>query len=243
MKLSTSVALFLLLLATAAPLAAQEQAEKKAADETSSMIPEVGKFHEVIYVLWHKGYPEKDYALIRSKNPEVTKFAEELPGYPLPGILRDKKDKWEHAVQLFVTSATAFSDAVMKNETEKLLEATETLHANYEGLVRTMRPVMKELDAYHVVLYKIFHKYLPGAQWDDLREASIQLSEKCGALAKAAVPAKLKEKAAQFEKNRKALCDATDNLSALAKRKGEKAIEKAVNDVHAKYRILEKMFD
>ncbi len=243
MNLFMSMALFLVLSATAAPLAAQEKTEKKSADETTSMIPEVREFHEVIYVLWHKGYPEKDYALIKSKNPEVTKFAGELPGYPLPGILRDRKEKWDKAVQAFVSSAAVFSDAVMKDETDKLLDATEQLHADYEGLVRTLRPVMKELDAYHVVLYKIYHKYMPDKKWDELREASLQLSQKCGDLVKAAVPAKLKEKIAQFEKNRKGLCDATDNLAALSKRKDTKAIEKAVRDVHAKYQILEKMFD
>jgi hypothetical protein len=224
------------------PARAQE-AHKKAAEETSSDIPKLAEFHEVIFPMWHQAYPEKDYGLLKELAPKVSRFARELPSIELPGILRDKKQKWEEKVQEFVRAAAEYESAAGKNDDPKLLEAAEKLHSEYEGLVRLIRPVSKELDAYHVVLYRIYHQFLPGMKWSELRTSSEELVTRCEDLMKSSLPKRLEGKLPTFEKARAQLCSATNQLAETTKGKNQEAIKKAVDDVHSKYQNVEKVFD
>ncbi len=219
------------------------QGNKTTVDETSSSIPKLSEFHEVIYVLWHTAYPQKDYELIKKHQPDVAQFAEELPSISLPGILRDKKEKWDTAAKNFIKASGDLASAVNNNDSEKMLSATEAVHSAYEGLVRAIKPLMKELDAYHVVLYKIYHKHMPDFMMDELQKASEELKEKCHDLMKAKLPKRLEKKAAQFEKARTVLCAATDKLVEIAEGKDKISVKNAVDDVHAKYQLIEKIFD
>ena len=197
----------------------------------------------MIYQLWHTGYPQKDYALIKSLLPEVQKFTEALPGVKLPGILREKQLKWTSAVESFLNSSQLFADACKANETQKLLDATELLHSEYEGLVRVIRPLSKEIDAYHSTLYVIYHKYLPDLLIDEIQKASIDLAAKCTALEEATVPRRLAKQSDQYKEAVSALCIATQKLVAIAERKKAEEVKAAVEDVHVKYQTLEKMCD
>lgn len=211
--------------------------------EISASIPLVSDFHEVIYDLWHKGYPEKDYTLIKSKAEPVRTFAEELPKVKLPGILRDKKEKWIRAVNEYLKVSELFLLEIKKDDPQKLLDVTEELHAKYEGLIRAIRPVLKEVDAYHKVLYVVYHKQLPDMLLDEIEKSSIELGLKCNDLLKASLPKRLEKKSDAFTKARTALCDATSGLIEVAKKKNADAVKKSVEDVHTKYQLLEKLFD
>lgn len=224
------------------PARAQET-HNKATEETSSDIPRLAVFHEVIFPMWHQAYPQKDYGLLKELAPKVSQFAKELPSIKLPGILRDKKSKWDDKVRGFIQAASDYESAVGKNDDAKLLEAAEKVHAEYEGLVRVIRPVSKELEAYHVVLYKIYHQYLPGMKWNELRASSVELVSQCGDLLKAPLSTRLESKIPSYEKARAELCSATDQLAEITRGIDQEAIKKAVEDVHTKYQSVEKVFD
>lgn len=216
---------------------------KTIVDETSSTVPQLSELHEIIYPMWHQAFPEKNYELIKSYEPQIAKLSAEFPTIVLPGILREKKVKWDEAVNAFVKSAESFSLACKNNETQKLLDATEELHSKYEGMVRAIRPMLKELDAYHKILYVIYHKHLPDQNIDEIRKSSIDLAARCDELMIAKLPERLKSKAKQFDKAREALSIATNNLLQTAKVNDFNAIKSVVNDVHTKYQTVQNIFD
>jgi hypothetical protein len=220
-----------------------QDTHKHAIEETSSAVPALDTFHEVIFPMWHQGYPEKDYALLKSVAPKIAQFAKDLPSIELPGILRDRKPKWEAGVKKFVQAATDYEAAIRANDNARLLAATEKVHSEYEGLVRVIRPVTKELDAYHAVLYMIYHHYLPDMKLAELQSSSAELVNKCGDLMKSTLPERLEGRMADYDKTRTDLCAATTLLAKISQGKDKTAITNAVNDVHTKYQTVEKVFE
>ena len=55
--------------------------------ETSSNVPELIEFHDVIYLIWHEAYPDKDYEALRNFVNDVNEYANKLYDAQLPGIL------------------------------------------------------------------------------------------------------------------------------------------------------------
>ena len=75
-------------------------AEKdKMTAETSSDVPELWEFHEVIYQIWHEAWPEKNTTLLRDLIPEIEAGFVKLEQATLPGILREKQKSWTQDIQ------------------------------------------------------------------------------------------------------------------------------------------------
>ena len=104
------------------------------ADETSSNIPALTEFHEVMMPMWHQAYPEKNFILLKELAPKVAAFAKELPAVTLPGILRDKKLKWDTGGKAFVAATTELVEAVKTKKADAIKEAVEKTHAKYQGV-------------------------------------------------------------------------------------------------------------
>jgi hypothetical protein len=235
MKLQRYATVVLIALtAAAAPVPAQE---------TESVVPELSAFHEVIYPIWHTAYPEKDIALLKSLAPQVSELAGEVFAAKLPGILRDKQAKYDAGLAEFRKSAEAYEAAAKGDDDKALLDAAELLHAKYEALVRTVRPVLKEMDEFHKVLYVVFHKDLPDGKWDNIRAAAPGLKAKADAIAQAKLPARLQSKAEPFAKAADELVKAAAALAGLDPAAGGEVIEQAVLKLHGRYQELEKIFD
>ena len=235
MKLKSYLAAALCLLAAAAaPVFAQE---------TESTVPELAAFHEVIYPIWHTAYPEKDVAMLKSLVPQVNELAEKVFAAKLPGILRDKQAKYDAGLAEFRTSVEAYNAAAKGTNDKALLDAAEVLHAKYEGLVRILRPVLKEMDEFHKVLYVVYHKDLPDKKWDNVRAAAPDLKAKAEAVTKATLPARLQPKAESFQAAAAGLVEAAAALSGLDPHADGAAVEGAVLKLHSRYQELEKVFD
>jgi hypothetical protein len=212
-------------------------------EETESKVPELTAFHEIIYPIWHTAYPEKDYEALRSYVPEINRLAGDLYEATLPGILRDKKAKWEKGIEELKKTVEEYNQAATEEENEVLLNAAEELHAKFEMLVRIIRPVLKEVDDFHKVLYVVYHKYLPNKQYDEIKKASSELIQKAEAITKATLPKRLESKAEDFAVAVQELVEATKMLSETCQQGDEGSIEKAVDHLHTKYQNLEKIFD
>jgi hypothetical protein len=235
MKLSRYFAVSLVLLAAAAvPAAAQE---------TESAVPELAAFHEVIYPIWHTAYPDKDTAMLKSLVPQVNELAEKVFASKLPGILRDKQAKWDAGLAELRKSVEAYNAAAKGTDDKALLDAAEVLHAKYEALVRTIRPVLKEMDEFHKVLYVVFHKDLPDKKWDNIRAAAPDLKAKAEAVAQAKLSTRQQAKAEPFAAAAAELVKAAAVLAGLGPQAGGPEIEQAVLKLHDRYQQLEKIFD
>ena len=235
MMFKRSLAICLIVLAAAAvPAIAQE---------TESAVPELTAFHEVIYPIWHTAYPEKDIAMLKSLAPQVNELAAKVFAAQLPGILRDKQGKYDAGLAEFRKSVEAYNAAAKGADDKAMLDAAEVLHAKYEMLVRILRPVLKEMDDFHKVLYIVFHKDLPDKKWDNIRAAAPELKAKAEAVTLAKLSTRLEPKAASFKASAAELVKAASALAALgAESKGE-AIEEAVLKLHTRYQELEKIFE
>lgn len=213
------------------------------AQETESSVPELEAFHEIIYPIWHTAYPEKDISALKGFVPEVNKLAGKIFEAKLPGILRDKEAKWQAGLAEFKKSIEAYNAAAKGADDQALLDAAEVLHARYEMLVRTIRPVLKEMDDFHKVLYVVFHKSLPEKMFAEIKAMSGDLKSKAEAVTKATLSKRMEAKSAAFQAASTDLLKAAIELETACRGDDDAAIESAVLTLHTKYQALEKIFD
>ena len=211
--------------------------------ETESAVPELSAFHEVIYPIWHTAYPEKDIAMLKSLVPQVNELAAKVFAAKLPGILREKQAKYDAGLAEFRKSVEAYNAAAKGADDKAMLDAAEALHAKYEALVRAIRPVLAEMDAFHKVLYVVYHKDLPDKKWDNIRAAAPDLKAKAEAVTQAKLSARLEPKKDAFNAAAAGLVEAASALAALGREADGAAVEAAVLKLHTSYQALEKIFD
>ncbi len=240
MRTTATVVLCLLALFVTAPALAQDHDH---GTETKASVPELSTFHQTIYKIWHTAWPKKDVAMLMSLLPDVEKGVASVAAAELPGILRDKQGAWDKGIQALQASSAAYASAVEEKDSVKLLAAAEDLHAKFEGLVRVIRPPMKEVDDFHVSMYVFYHYALPEKNLDKIRETVKEMQDKLVPLEKAAVPEKHKSKEAAY---RKAVADLRTSVEALAKAAAGtdmKNISSAGERAHSDYQTLEHLFE
>ena len=211
--------------------------------ETESSVPELVAFHEVIYPIWHTAFPARDYAALRGFLPEIEAGVAKINAAVLPGILREKKLAWESGLDDFNKAVAAYKTAVTGTDDQALLDAAERLHMRYEMLIRAIRPVAREVDAYHKVLYVVFHKYLPEKKYADICAVAPDMVMKAEAITKATLSPRLAARTEAFQAAAARLLAETQALEAAGKACLEKDIVPLVGTVHAAYQALEKVFD
>lgn len=211
--------------------------------ETEARVPALSAFHEVVYPLWHEAWPKKDVDALVALAPKVDAGVAAIAKAELPGILRDKKGTWESAVARLKAIGAEYASASAKKDGPVLLAAAESLHAQFERMVRIVRPVLKELEAFHATLYVLFHRQLDPFALDAVTQSVRTLDDRMVPLAAAKLPERLAAKEETFLAARGALSAAVDEAVATLARKDEKEIRAAVELLHTRYQELEKVFD
>jgi len=211
--------------------------------ELSASVPALGALHKVVYPLWHEAYPAKDCAKIKTLLPQMDTLVAELDKAPLPGILRDKQATWESGKANLKSTLEGLHTAAKADNQEEMLKMTEAFHAGYERLVRTVRPVVPELEAFHQELYKLYHYYTPAYDLEKIRGAATAMMEKLGALKAAQLPKRLADRQEKFQADVLKLEAAVSDLNATAKTDAKEKIKAAVEKVHTAYQDTEKLFD
>ncbi len=232
-----------LLLSVTAPPPASCQKGAAAHAEMRAEVPELTAFHEVIVPLWHEAWPNKDYAALRSMLPEIRRRAGEVVQAKLPGILRERQAAWDEGVKGLQAIVADYAAAVAGTDDQKLLDAGERLHAQFELLVRVTRPALRELEDFHVVLYQLYHHDKPAGVLDSIRVRVRALATPLSALKAAKLPARLQAKQADFDARRAKLATAVDRLAATARSKDRAKIDKAIDAMHEQYQSLAAIFE
>lgn len=213
-------------------------------DETSGRVPELDAFHKPIYALWHEAWPAKDITTLKSLLPDVEKAYSTLAAAKLPGILREKQAKWDEKLKVLGQAVKEYRTASEQNNAEGVLKATESVHMNYEQMVRLVRPAMKELDAFHQVLYVLHHYYMPENKSDQISASADSLTTKMTALNEASLPKRLEARTDQFSKARRNLGESVKAFAEGVKaKKPEDELVKLESTLHARYQVLEQVFD
>jgi len=214
--------------------------------EIKSSVPELLKFHDVIYPIWHDAYPNKDIQQLKGFVNDIKMHMENINNAKLPGILRDKENKWKEGLANLNKTAEDYYSAAGGNDDLVMLDAAEKLHMKFEIMVRILRPVLKEVDAYHQTLYIIYHKYFPEKKYTDIATVMEDLIAKADAIVKVPdekLPKKIADKIPDFREKSKNLYDATVSLSEVLKTDDLAKIDASVESMHSKYQMLESIFD
>ena len=205
-----------------------------------AQIPVLTEFHEVIFQIWHTAWPEKNVTMLSGLLPEVRTFSYSLAKVRLPGILRDKEKMWNYSTSRLRTIVAEYEAAASPVDSQKLLAAAEQLHAQYERLVRVIRPALQELEDFHQVLYVLYHHDLPENNQEKIVASVKLLKEKMAALDKATLPDRLKKKEAAFLEARLQLARSVELLDPeMAK----KDFASRVETMHTDYQSLEKVLE
>ena len=213
------------------------------ASETTARVPELEEFHEVIYVLWHDAWPKKDCAALKELLPRIEEGASRVAHADLPGILRDKKPAWDLNIQILQQVVDQYRKAVQADDQEALLAAAEKLHGQYEAMVRTIRPPLKEVQDFHAELYMLYHHYLPEFAIEKITRSSKALKERMVALNGALLPGRLEKKQTAFDEARKRLNASLDALDLAVQKDDKESIAQAVELVHSDYQAVEAVFE
>jgi hypothetical protein len=210
--------------------------------EAVASVPALDSFHEVIFKIWHEAWPKKDTAMLRQLLPEVEKGISEVASAQLPGILREKKAVWEEGVRKLQSAGADYKAAAATKDDSGLLAAAEVLHSRFEALMHAIRPALKELDAFHAVLFMLYHHYLPKYDLENIRISATELQQKMVALNEAKLPERLESKDHEFKVACGLLSQSVGVLELRVQSNDEKAIQDAVEAVHSNYQALEKIF-
>jgi hypothetical protein len=184
-----------------------------------------------------------DTALIRQLWPDIQKHVAALEKAQLPGILRDKQGDWQKGIEKLKAGELAYGEALDKGTLEDKLKAAEQLHRAYEGLVWSLRPMMKEMSAFHEALYKIYHYYLPNKDEKSLADILPTLKARMDTLDRAALPKRLAQKLEAFVKARAELSKKVEKVVAVAPKENWTMTRRAIEEMHAAYQALEKIFE
>jgi hypothetical protein len=230
------VAVAVLVLAVAAPLAAQAPTPDP---DLRAEVTALTDYHDVIRPLWHDAWPNRDLAMVKTLLPEAQRHQQALESAPLPGILREKQEAWLHGVQAMRAALTDVEKGLAAGDQQATLDAVEQLHADYEKLVRLIRPPIKELDAYHQELYRVVHRLVPAGDLAAMPAAAATLVDRCAALQQATLPKRLAGREPSLEAGFSTLCAATAELQTVAGSKDKAKIEAAVDRVHTAYQAAE----
>jgi hypothetical protein len=226
----------------AATPAAQPPQATRPADQTPT-VPALDAMHEVIMPMWHDAWPNKDYKALAGMLPAIEKHVAEIEKAPLPGILRDKAPLWATELDALKRTAGTYKAAVASGKNDDLLKAAEAVHMQYEKLVRVVKPVLPEIDAFHGVLYVMYHTQTSPLAVAKLTISTASLKEKMTALNGAVLPDRLKAKTVAFTTQRDRLSKAVAALSAALDSKNDATIRETVETLHAEYQKLEKVFE
>jgi hypothetical protein len=211
--------------------------------ELDANVPALRDLHGVVYSLWHDAYPEKDYALIKELLPEADFLTQQLDEAELPGILRDKKPDWDRGKDNLKNSLQALHLAVDENNQDDMLTQVEAFHSAFERLIRIIRPVVPELEAFHREMYKLYHYYMPNFELDNIRLAVTAMQEKLLPLEEVQLPQRIAEKQAQFDVAVQELKTHLDILAEAVKQDDKDLIKDAVEQVHTAYQKTQAVFD
>ncbi len=206
-------------------------------------IPELTRFHEVVYKIWHTAWPGKDTVLLKDLAPEVDRRGGEVCSAELPGILREKKSDWTESTERLKLILAQYKNAVLDGSGKELLLAAEQVHSQYESMVRLIRPPLRELDGFHTTLYPLYHYFKPQKDRAKALASITHLKERMKALDSAILPARLKEKEATFIEARKRLADAVAVLSVTSTAKDWAIIDQNIETVHARYEECARIFE
>lgn len=213
------------------------------AAEVTAEVPELDAVHEVMAPMWHDAFPARDITAIQGAVSDFEPLLNALDEAPLPGILQDKQARWDEQKALLWESFQGLKAAAAAGNEDQILAYAETFHMNYEGMVRIIRPVVPELDAFHQHLYGLYHYYGPGYDLEKIQSSAEAMAAAVPPLQAAQLPDRLSQRQEEFEAAVVALGDNVATLLIVLENPTKEEVEAAIEAVHSAYEAVEGLFD
>ena len=211
--------------------------------DITAEVPELDAVHELMYPLWHGAVPEQDYDSIQQLVPQFEPRLTAVDAVELPGILRHKQEGWDAGKAVMMSSFEGLKQAVEANDNAAMLSHAEAFHLGYEQLVRVIRPLVPELEAFHQELYKLIHYYKPADDEAKIHEAALAMIEKLEPLRAATLPERLADRQGDFDAAVAVLGDRLGELDEALHGSDAEAIDAAVDAVHGAYGAVGGVFE
>lgn len=211
-------------------------------EEVTPQVAELDAIHEVMVPMWHEAFPARDIAAIQASIPAFEPLLLALDEASLPGILQDKQPRWDEGKARLLESFQQLKTAAAQGDEEGILGGAEAFHMSYEAMVRIIRPVVPELDAFHRHLYGVYHYYGPGYDLEKIREGADAMAAAVPSLQAAQLPPRLSDRQAEFEERVGELGDQVAHLLLTLEEPDPDQVEAAIEDVHTAYQAVEAIF-
>lgn len=236
--------LFLIAIVLFIAVSVNNKAEAQCVDSTEIQwtVNELFDFHDVIADIWHNAFPEKDFTKMKGYVGAVKEHMQKINDAKLPGIVKEKETKWKEGLVKFNASADEYYNAMESGNEQTMLDAAEKLHAEFEFMVRVLKPVTKSVDEFHKLLYVVYHKYLPAKDYDGLTSVIDDLVKRAEEVTKTTLPSRLSAKQDEFNQRAKELYESTIALKDVLNSKDGAKIDSAVETMHGNYEKIEQMF-
>jgi hypothetical protein len=209
-----------------------------AADTTDPLKMALEEFHQVMAPLWHQAFPKKDFKTVREKAPLLQEKLMNLLRLKNPAYLEKDEEKLDSFLskrQELAFQVSQVNLAAKDTVDSTLASNFEKMHWAYEELEKVFAVPIKELDKFHETLYYLWHKALPGKDYDAIKETIPVLKAEVDSLTKAPLPYGCAKKKDEFEKKKSALKDAVYQLAESSQKGGPEDIDKSLVAVHEKF--------
>jgi hypothetical protein len=98
------------------------------------VLPEMGAFHQVLYVLVHTYAPNKDFDKIQSLFPDFQTKSELILKAQLPARFETKKEAFEKTARELSEAVIGLAAAANGHDHDGMLAGVEKVHAKYQAL-------------------------------------------------------------------------------------------------------------
>lgn len=213
------------------------------AQEKNQAIPELTEMHQYIRPMWHKGYSEKDYQLLKVLYADLISQFEKLKNTPFPAEWLNKKPHWEAGLNRLESALAQYGKAITTDSNEQLLNAAKNTHDAFEGLMQIIHPPIPEIDEFHNILYHVYHEYLPNNDWEKVKASIDDFEIQMAAIEKVELPKKMSSKKIDFESAQNDLAEAVKKLSKLKDSNDTKKLAQAIEKLHEAYVQLNEVLE
>jgi hypothetical protein len=101
---------------------------------TRPALKELDDFHSVLYMLFHHYLPNNDMKSVRTSAAELKQKMTALNSAKLSERLKQKEDQFQSARKKLSDSVDALESAAGTNADQKIKDAVNVLHSNYQAL-------------------------------------------------------------------------------------------------------------
>lgn len=205
-------------------------------------------FSDTMHEMWHDGWVNKDFELIKKLYPKASEFVANLEKSDVPKGLEERKDKWARGVKALSSSLEKIKAAIDQNNEKQILDEVEKFHQVYEFMVSLTKPYVKEVEEFHKSMAKLYHRNYPDFNLDEMKNDIKQMYVVLNSLDKVKLPDYYKDKTKEFKKVVKELRESVKDLDKYIQttknlNKDDKMLKDKVEKLHTDFHTLADLFD